>query len=54
MLMTFDENLKPLQVHVRMGTAINIISQAIQSKTTTGLQTAHPHQPWLVGRAYHQ
>jgi len=39
MLMTFDENLKPLAVSVRVGQAVDTIGQAGRPKTITGFQT---------------
>jgi len=39
MLMTFDENLKPLPVPVRVGQAVDTIGQAGRPKTITGFQT---------------
>jgi 26S proteasome regulatory subunit N1 len=39
MLMTFDENLKPLPVSVRVGQAVDTIGQAGRPKTITGFQT---------------
>lgn len=38
-LMTFDENLKPLPVSVRVGQAVDTIGQAGRPKTITGFQT---------------
>jgi 26S proteasome regulatory subunit N1 len=35
-LMTFDENLKPLPVSVRVGQAVDTIGQAGKPKTITG------------------
>lgn len=39
MLMTLDENMKPLQVNVRVGQAVDTIGQAGKPKTITGFQT---------------
>ncbi|KAM3287194.1 26S proteasome non-ATPase regulatory subunit 2 A isoform X1 [Capsicum chacoense] len=39
MLMTVDENLKPLSVPVRVGQAVDVIGQAGRPKTITGFQT---------------
>jgi len=39
MLMTFDENMKPLPVPVRVGQAVDTIGQAGKPKTITGFQT---------------
>eukprot|EP01117_Protostelium_nocturnum_P011638 TRINITY_DN422_c0_g1_i3.p1 TRINITY_DN422_c0_g1~~TRINITY_DN422_c0_g1_i3.p1 ORF type:complete len:870 (-),score=199.11 TRINITY_DN422_c0_g1_i3:83-2692(-) len=39
MLMTFDENMKPLPVSVRVGQAVDTIGQAGKPKTITGFQT---------------
>lgn len=39
MLMTVDENLKPLSVPVRVGKAVNVVGQAGRPKTITGSQT---------------
>ncbi|KAK9003684.1 hypothetical protein V6N11_084318 [Hibiscus sabdariffa] len=39
MLMTLDENLKPLSVPVRVGQAVDIAGKAGQHKTITGFQT---------------
>lgn len=47
MLMTFDENLKPLQVPVRVGTAVDVVGQAGHPKTITGSQTHTT--PVLIG-----
>ncbi|PHU04257.1 26S proteasome non-ATPase regulatory subunit 2 [Capsicum chinense] len=38
MLMTVDENLKPLSVPVRVGQAVDVIGQAGRPKTITGLR----------------
>ena len=38
-LVTLDENLKPLQVNVRVGTAVDVVGQAGRPKTITGWQT---------------
>eukprot|EP01114_Cavostelium_apophysatum_P002097 TRINITY_DN1182_c0_g1_i1.p1 TRINITY_DN1182_c0_g1~~TRINITY_DN1182_c0_g1_i1.p1 ORF type:complete len:361 (-),score=92.53 TRINITY_DN1182_c0_g1_i1:13-1095(-) len=39
LLMTFDENLKPLPVPVRVGQAVDTVGQAGRPKTITGFQT---------------
>ncbi|GMH12107.1 hypothetical protein Nepgr_013948 [Nepenthes gracilis] len=39
MLMTVDENLRPLSVPVRVGQAVDIVGQAGRPKTITGFQT---------------
>ncbi|KAE9592999.1 hypothetical protein Lal_00028985 [Lupinus albus] len=39
MLLTVDENLKPLSVPVRVGQAIDVVGQAGRPKTITGFQT---------------
>ncbi|KAE8703079.1 26S proteasome non-ATPase regulatory subunit 2 [Hibiscus syriacus] len=39
MLMTVDENLKPLSVSVRVGQAVDVVGQAGRPKTITGFQT---------------
>eukprot|EP01087_Luapelamoeba_hula_P008624 TRINITY_DN216_c0_g1_i1.p1 TRINITY_DN216_c0_g1~~TRINITY_DN216_c0_g1_i1.p1 ORF type:complete len:904 (+),score=160.99 TRINITY_DN216_c0_g1_i1:66-2714(+) len=39
MLMTFDEELKPLGVSVRVGQAVDVVGQAGHPKTITGAQT---------------
>jgi len=39
MLMTVDENMKPLPVQVRVGQAVDTIGQAGKPKTITGFQT---------------
>lgn len=39
MLMTFDEELKPLAVPVRVGQAVDVVGQAGKPKTITGFQT---------------
>jgi len=39
MLMTFDENMKPLPVSVRVGQAVDTVGQAGRPKTITGFQT---------------
>ncbi|CAA2982178.1 26S proteasome non-ATPase regulatory subunit 2 homolog A [Olea europaea subsp. europaea] len=39
MLMTLDENLKPLSVPVRVGQAVDVVGQAGRPKTITGFQT---------------
>lgn len=39
LLMTFDENLKPLPVSVRVGQAVDTVGQAGRPKTITGFQT---------------
>uniref|UniRef100_A0A0L8GBA9 26S proteasome non-ATPase regulatory subunit 2 n=1 Tax=Octopus bimaculoides TaxID=37653 RepID=A0A0L8GBA9_OCTBM len=39
MLVTFDEQLKPVGVSVRVGQAVNVVGQAGKPKTITGFQT---------------
>jgi len=39
LLQTFDEDLKPLQVNVRVGQAVDVVGQAGRPKTITGFQT---------------
>jgi len=39
MLVTFDEELKPLPVSVRVGQAVDVVGQAGKPKTITGFQT---------------
>ncbi|XP_077235192.1 26S proteasome non-ATPase regulatory subunit 2 homolog A-like isoform X2 [Tasmannia lanceolata] len=39
MLLTVDENLKPLTVPVRVGQAVDVVGQAGRPKTITGFQT---------------
>jgi len=39
MLMTFDENLKPVPISVRVGQAVDTVGQAGRPKTITGFQT---------------
>ncbi|CDI98389.1 26s proteasome regulatory particle subunit [Echinococcus multilocularis] len=39
LLMTFDKNLKPLTVTVRVGQAVDVVGQAGRPKTITGFQT---------------
>lgn len=39
MLLTVDENLKPLSVQVRVGQAVDVVGQAGRPKTITGFQT---------------
>lgn len=39
LLQTFDEELKPLQVNVRVGQAVDVVGQAGRPKTITGFQT---------------
>jgi 26S proteasome regulatory subunit N1 len=39
MLMTVDDNLKPLSVPVRVGQAVDVVGQAGRPKTITGFQT---------------
>ncbi|CAN4103288.1 unnamed protein product [Withania somnifera] len=39
MLLTVDENLKPLSVPVRVGQAVDVVGQAGRPKTITGFQT---------------
>ena len=36
MLQTFDEDLKPLPVSVRVGQAVDVVGQAGKPKTITG------------------
>ena len=38
-LVTLDEDLKPLQVNVRVGQAVDVVGQAGRPKTITGWQT---------------
>ncbi|KAG9813387.1 26S proteasome regulatory complex, non-ATPase subcomplex, Rpn1 subunit, partial [Aureobasidium melanogenum] len=38
-LITLDEDLKPLQVNVRVGQAVDVVGQAGRPKTITGWQT---------------
>ncbi len=38
-LVTLDEDLKPLQVQVRVGKAVDTVGQAGKPKTITGFQT---------------
>ena len=38
-LVTLDEDLKPLQVNVRIGQAVDVVGQAGRPKTITGWQT---------------
>jgi len=47
MLMTFDENLRPLPVSVRVGQAVDTVGQAGKPKTITGFQTHNT--PVLLG-----
>jgi len=47
MLMTFDENLQPLSVSVRVGQAVDVIGKAGNPKTITGFQTHNT--PVLLG-----
>jgi len=47
MLMTFDEDLKPLIVAVRVGQAVDTVGQAGKPKTITGFQTQNT--PVLLG-----
>lgn len=47
MLMTFDENLEPLQVSVRVGQAVDVIGKAGNPKAITGFQTHNT--PVLLG-----
>lgn len=46
-LITLDEDLKPLQVNVRVGTAVDVVGQAGKPKTITGWQTQNT--PVLLG-----
>ncbi|KAF2721587.1 26S proteasome regulatory complex, non-ATPase subcomplex, Rpn1 subunit [Polychaeton citri CBS 116435] len=46
-LVTLDENLKPLQVNVRVGQAVDVVGQAGRPKTITGWQTQST--PVLLG-----
>ena len=39
MLVTFNEDLKPLPVPVRVGQAVDVVGQAGKPKTITGFQT---------------
>lgn len=39
MLVTFDEELSPLPVTVRVGQAVDVVGQAGKPKTITGFQT---------------
>ncbi|CAH8453446.1 unnamed protein product [Heterobilharzia americana] len=39
LLMTFDEEQKPLLVTVRVGQAVDVVGQAGRPKTITGFQT---------------
>lgn len=39
MLMTVDENNKPISVPVRVGQAVDVVGQAGRPKTITGFQT---------------
>eukprot|EP00918_Siedleckia_nematoides_P046027 GHVU01100887.1.p1 GENE.GHVU01100887.1~~GHVU01100887.1.p1 ORF type:complete len:874 (-),score=98.80 GHVU01100887.1:308-2821(-) len=39
MLVTFDENLQPLPVSIRVGQAVDVVGQAGKPKTITGFQT---------------
>jgi 26S proteasome regulatory subunit N1 len=39
MLVTFDEELNPLPVTVRVGQAVDVVGQAGKPKTITGFQT---------------
>jgi 26S proteasome regulatory subunit N1 len=39
MLMTVDEDLKPISVNVRVGQAVETVGQAGRPKTITGFQT---------------
>eukprot|EP01102_Stenamoeba_stenopodia_P019910 TRINITY_DN7614_c0_g2_i2.p1 TRINITY_DN7614_c0_g2~~TRINITY_DN7614_c0_g2_i2.p1 ORF type:complete len:698 (-),score=106.83 TRINITY_DN7614_c0_g2_i2:73-2166(-) len=47
MLMTFDEELNPIQVSVRVGQAVDTVGQAGRPKTITGFQTHNT--PVLLG-----
>ena len=46
-LITLDEDLKPLQVNVRVGQAVDVVGQAGRPKTITGWQTQNT--PILLG-----
>ncbi|KAK5121469.1 proteasome regulatory particle base subunit [Meristemomyces frigidus] len=46
-LVTLDEDLKPLQVNVRVGQAVDVVGQAGRPKTITGWQTQNT--PVLLG-----
>ena len=39
MLLTLDEDLKPLHVPVRVGQAVDVVGQAGSPRTITGFQT---------------
>jgi 26S proteasome regulatory subunit N1 len=39
MMITVDEELKPIPVSVRVGTAVDTVAQAGRPKTITGFQT---------------
>jgi len=39
MMVTLDEQLKPLPIVVRVGTAVDVVAQAGRPKTITGFQT---------------
>ena len=39
MLLTVDEDLKPLPVSVRVGQAVDVVGQAGKPKSITGFQT---------------
>lgn len=47
LLMTFDEDLRPLSVSVRVGQAVDTVGQAGRPKTITGFQTHNT--PVLLG-----
>jgi 26S proteasome regulatory subunit N1 len=47
MLMTFNEDLQPLQTPVRVGQAVDTVGQAGRPKTITGFQTHNT--PVLLG-----
>jgi len=47
MLMTFDQNMKPIPVSVRVGQAVDTVGQAGRPKTITGFQTHNT--PVLLG-----
>jgi 26S proteasome regulatory subunit N1 len=47
MLVTLDENLKPLPVQVRVGQAIDVVGLAGNPRTITGFQTHNT--PVLIG-----
>jgi len=43
MLLTTNENLKPLLVHVWVGKAVDVVGQIDRPKTITGFQTHSTH-----------